>query len=355
MPYWFRNVNDRVISTYPVVPGVLNLPVYCFAHILNVDLLKNKYLLSGLTAAITSIISVIFMYLCLLRICSMKLTALLFAYIYAFGTCVWSFTSKSMMQHGPSLLFITISLFLLFSRNNKIIPFAGFFLGMAVFNRPTNALIALPLAIYVFFNYRKSSIRFALLAGIPLFFLCWYSYIYSGNMASLGQGYTAKYFTGNFFEGLFGLLISPSRGLFIFGPIFIFSFYYLVKTLVSKEIDSIYKYLALTIIALILIYAKWPMWWGGHSFGYRFLFELSPALIIFLANCWERVIIKRWYLKATIICFLLFSFYVNFLGAFYFPSGFNKFPGDIDQHKERLWNIKDSQISRCTEKFLHLE
>jgi len=260
-----------------------------------------------------------------------------------------------MFQHGPSLLFITISLFLIFSRNKKAIPYVGFFLGMAVFNRPTNVLIALPLTIYIYFNHRDNFIRYLLLAGIPLAFLCLYSQIYFGNITSLGQGYSVRYLTGNIFEGIFGILISPSRGLFVFSPIFIFSFYYLFKTLASTEIDSLYKYLAAAVIALVLLYAKWPMWWGGHGFGYRILIEISPMLIIFLAKSWEKVINIKYYLKVTFICFSLFAFYVHFIGAFYFPSGFNRYPGDVDHYPERLWDLKDTQISRCTKIFLHID
>jgi len=355
MPYWFRHVNNKIISTYPIVPGILNLPTYYFAHIFGFDLFENRYLLSGISAVIISTISIIFMYLCLLRICSTKRTALVFTFIYTFGTCLWSFSSRSMFQHGPSLLFITISLLLIFSRNKKAIPYVGFFLGMAVFNRPTNIMIALPLTIYIYFNHRDTFIRYVLLAGIPLGLLCLYSQIYFGNITSFGQGYAVNYLTGNIFEGLFGILISPSRGLLVFSPIFIFSFYYLFKTLVSTEIDSIYKYLAATVIALVLLYAKWPMWWGGHSFGYRIIIEISPMLIIFLAKSWEKFINNKYYLKIIFIWSTLFSFYVHFIGAFYFPSGFNRYPGDIDQYTERLWDLKDTQISRCTKSFLHID
>ena len=90
----------------------------------------------------------------LTKICKKRITAILFSLIYAFTTSVWSITSRGIWQHGPSLLFITISLSILFSKKENLIPYSGFFLGMAVFNRPTNMLIALPLTIYVFLYHK---------------------------------------------------------------------------------------------------------------------------------------------------------------------------------------------------------
>ena len=45
--------------------------------------------------------------------------------------------------------------------------------------------------------------------------------------------------------------------------------------------------------------------------------------------------------------------YIHFLGAYYYPCGFDYFPNDINHNTERLWHIKDSQIILCTKKMLH--
>lgn len=357
LPYWFSDINGRIVSAYPIIPGILNLPVYLIAYIFGVNLLRNSFLLSMLSSSMISSISVVFMYLCLRKVCRRQGAAIFFALIYALATCVWSVASRGIYQHGPSLLFITISLYILFNKSSNLIPYAGLFLGMAVFNRPTNILIALPLTFYIFFRHRNEFMKYILLAGIPAFFLCLYSYVYFGDIICLGQGRSLfglikDFSSGNFLPALAGLLFSPSRGLFIFSPIFIFSFGYLFYALFSKKTESIYKYLSISVISLVLLYSKWPMWWGGHSFGYRLLIELIPMLIIFLAVCWERVIVNYWYLKSIFLCFLLVSVYIHFLGAFYYPSGFNWIPNNIDHHPERLWDVKDAEIAGCTKKLL---
>ena len=168
------------------------------------------------------------------KICKKQSTAILFALVYAFATCVWSVACRGIWQHGPSLLFITIALFLLFDSNIATIPYAGFFLGMAVFNRPVNIVIVLPLSIYIFHSYKVKFKEYLAWAAIPISLLCWYSYAYLGNIFTLGQVHALK-LTGNFWPGLAGLLISPNRGLFVLSPIFIFSFVYLIYLLFSKN------------------------------------------------------------------------------------------------------------------------
>lgn len=305
-----------------------------------------------ISSSLIASISAVFMFLCLTKICKKQITAVFFALVYAFATCVWSVACRGIWQHGPSLLFITITLFLLLNENNALIPYAGFFLGMAVFNRPTNIIIALPLTVYIFNNYRGGvRIKYLILAMIPALLFSWYSYVYMGNVSSLGQGHELK-LGGHFWRGLPGLLISPGRGLFVFSPIFIFSFAYLIYSLFSKNTRSIYRYLAISAILMVGAYAKWHGWWGGHCFGYRYLIELIPMLIIFLALCWEKVITTSRYLKITFFICLVVSIYFHFLGAFLYPAGFNYEPNNIDSHTERLWSVKDTELVRATKNLL---
>ena len=188
--------------------------------------------------------------------------------------------------------------------------------------------------------------------AIPAFFLFLYAQVYQGSMFSLTKYYIACGFEGNILPGLVGVLISPARGLLIFSPIFIFSLIYLFYSLFSKDIAPVYRYLSICVVLYILMVSKHFMWWGGHCFGYRLLIELIPALIIFLALYWEKIMVKHWHLKIIFGILLLISIYIHFLGANYFPAGFNWSPNDIDSHPKRLWNIKDTEITQCTSNFI---
>jgi hypothetical protein len=350
LPYYFQIVNGRIISTYPILPGVLNLPIYALATTMGVDIGQLRRQLSFLSACWITALSAVFVFLSLLRAGRRECTALIFSLVYAFGTCVWSVASRSIWQHGPSLLFISISLWLLLSPTGRQVPWAGFFLGLAVFNRPINLLIALPLALFVLIHRRRRALAFTLLALIPASLMAWYSLSYFGRLESLGQG--QSFVSGNIFEGLAGILVSPARGLLIFSPIFVFAFAGMARTLRDRQAEPIYKYLAAAVAFFLMAMAAWKMWWGGWSFGYRLLIEIVPLLILILALYWEAVIVSSPWRRRAFTTALLFSVYANFLGANYFPSSFNGIPDNIDVHTERLWSPMRTELTLCTIKFL---
>jgi len=346
--YWWSPINGRAVSDYPIIPGLLNLPVYLIAFLLKIDLLKNMYLLSLITAAIISSLSVVFMFLLLEQVCKKRSLALYFSLIYAFCTLVWSLTSRNLWQHGPSLLLINISLFILYKKNPKLLPWAGLFLGFAIFNRPTNLFIVLPLTVYFLLNHKKYFWKYCLLGAIPAALLILYSCYYIGSINSLGQGNTLA-MEGVFMEGFTGLLFSPARGLFVFSPIFILSLLYIPKIFSKKE-EKITKYLLISLILLIFAYSKWGMWWGGYSFGYRLIAESIPFFIILLIKSWTEIISKNKILIAIFVMLIIISLYFNFLGAQVASCGFDNSMG---ADAKKLWQIRGSELMRCNTTLFH--
>lgn len=351
LPYWFRRVHGCVVSNYPILTGLLNVPVYLVADALGVDLLAEKDRLSMISASLISAISVLFLYLCLTKICSRRRTAFFFALVYAFATCVWSVASRAMWQHGPSLLLLSIGLWLLLA-NRGAFALAGLFLGFAVVNRPANFALALPLAIYVFRNGRRSFSLFIALAAIPVILNSVYAWHYWGTPFSLGRAEPVPQvanFGGNPLTGLAGLLFSPSRGLFVFSPVFLFSLIGAAVALRRRRDQPIYSYLLFGVGALILVYSKWTIWWGGHTFGYRFLIETLLALTIFLAIAWEETVRHQPVLRVMFFSCLVWSVFVHFLGARVHPSGFNE---GMDENPALLWSIRDSELVMSAKKLL---
>jgi hypothetical protein len=225
-------------------------------------------------------------------------------------------------------------------------------LGLAVWNRPTNICLAVPLVLYVFRHHRPAFARFIALAAIPAGLLVAYSWRYWGSPFALGQGHEIGGFSGHVLTGLLGLLVSPNRGLFVFSPIFLFSFAYLLHIPRLLRDDSIYRYLAVSVVLLVLVYSKWSMWWGGHSFGYRLLVETVPPLLLILARAWDGFIARRTLTRLAFAVALLWSVSVHALGASFAPCGFNVEPNDIDQHTARLWDVGDGELARCAARLL---
>jgi hypothetical protein len=347
LPYYFREVRGRVVSNYPVLPGLVNVPVYAAADRLGVDLYRRRERLSLLTSGLVTSLSVLFMFLLLRRVCASDRHAFAFAMVYAFATTAWSVAGVGLFQHGPSLLFLSAALCCLVRAPDRAVPWAGLWLALAVVNRPVNLLAALPLAMYVLVHRRRQFLGFAVLAAIPAVALAMYSQAYWGSVWWMGQGQDAQGFDGRMLSGLAGLLLSPARGLFVFSPIFLFSVAAGAVVLWRRGEEPVLRYLTVSVLLTLAIYSKWGNWWGGHSFGYRLLTEAVPALVLLSALAWGWwVRNRRGLLRAAFGLALAWSVWAHALGALVYPTGFND---DIDRHPSRLWQLYPTQLTDCIE------
>ncbi|MEK6372488.1 MAG: hypothetical protein AABO58_07300 [Acidobacteriota bacterium] len=346
--WWFWRVKGHVVSGYPIIPGLFNVPAYSLARALGVPLDQaHRSMLSMISASAVTAASVFFFFLAVSRMVQRRSTAIGATLVYAFGTTAFSVAARGMWQHGPSLLFLTIALWLITRDDRLSIALSAIPLGFAVFNRPVNLLLVVPLVTYVLICRRRAFLPFAAFAAIPASLLAWYSLHYWGSLKTLGQYPARDLFTGSFPSGLAGLLVSPSRGLLVFTPLFLFSMAFLFVVLRRPRRDPLLVALGAGVIATILLYAKWYSWWGGTCFGYRLLTECVPALTILLAVGWERLFVRSIAARVSVALFAAFSVYVNLLGAFYYPCGF-----DVIGYPERLWDVRNGEIALCSVKLL---
>jgi hypothetical protein len=183
--------------------------------------------------------------------------------------------------------------------------------------------------------------------------LAWYSWASWGTPLALGQGQGLAGFDSS--EPLIavpGLLLSPNRGLLAFSPMFVFSILWSVHMLRGRLGPPLLRYLVWSSLALLAVYSLWAQWPGGHTYGYRFLIELTPGLMLLLARAWPAFVEPRPLMRVVFMVTLLLSIYVHGIGADAAPCGFDDEPNNIDLHHERLWDITDGEIARCTSREL---
>ncbi len=98
----------------------------------------------------------------------------------------------------------------------------------------------------------------------------------------LNTGYLpSETFSGILWQGIVGQLVSPGRGLLLYCPVFILSFWGLPAFFRRFRPEAI---LALAIIIIhLLLYGKWFMWHGGYAWGARFMMPTLPFWALFLA------------------------------------------------------------------------
>lgn len=351
LPYPYRRVGGRVVSSYPIMAGLLNVPVYAAARVRGVDLHSHRFVLSMITASLIAALSVLFLYFALLAVCESPRQALFFALVFALGTCVWSVASRGLWQQTPSLLFLCAALWLLLEPGDRSVALAGLMFGLAVASRPTNIVLAAAGASYVLFRRRRAFPLFAALALVPPLLVTLYSKAYLGDPLAFGQAYRPGGFTRHFLAGLAGLLVSPSRGLFVFSPVLLAGVAGGALVWRSKARDPL-RFLTAGALVLLALYSCWGTWWGGSGFGYRLILEIVPVLILLLPLAWNRSIRRSPLLRGVFFVLLGLSIYAQFLGAHVYPSAFGE---NLDLEPARLWDVRESELALCTRKFLHPE
>ena len=346
VPGYLIQAGRHIVSTYPPGAALLALPFYLLPVLGGVAPELNVWGslidVEKLAAATLTAMSVALMYATLRRLIHRK-AAFLLSVIYAFGTSAFSISSQALWQHGPSQLLLAASLYCLVRGMDqpKWVPFSGVTLGGAVLCRPTILLVAVPLATYVFHAHRKQSSLFTLFVLPPAAFFLLYNYWYFGSATRVGydQGFfSVAVWNTPFFEGLAGILASPSRGLFVYSPVFLFSIGGAVIAWRSSG-KLLYRYVSLAVVAVIALYGKWPIWWGGWSFGPRLLADLAPLLTLLMVPTYQRLATIP-PMRGTLYALAAVSITVHVLGAFA-PGVWS--PGD-DPRSRRLWSWADGEL-----------
>jgi hypothetical protein len=279
--------------------------------------------------------------------------SLLLAGLFAFCTPAWSTASRALWQHGPSMLMLAVALLILLKARERpfLVQFASIPLAYSFVIRPTNALSIIALTIYVAMRYRRYLLRYLVWSLVVVVPFVWYNlWLYHSILPS----YFAPSKVGavaHLFEGLAGTLVSPSRGLFVYSPVFLFSVCGMVLNL-KKGKDRLLDLLLVVVIAAHwFVISSFPDWYGGHSFGPRYFADMVPYLVYFLIPVliWlaeTRGVLRGW-LTAAFALLVLASFLINLNGAVNrAPQLWNVNPVNVDEARGRLWDWADPQFFR---------
>ena len=283
------------------------------------------------------------------------LYSLMSVFIFAFCTSSWSTSSRALWQHGPSMLMLSIAIYLLLidKERNILIHYVAIPLAMAFIIRRTNSVPILFISIYILIFRRKHFLKYLLVSLPFIVFFFYYNFSVYGTFSSnYFQNESGRFLMSNsFLEAIVGNIVSPSRGLFIFSPILALSLFGFLRLLFYRKINSLEIFFALIIISHWLLISCFFPWWAGHSYGPRTFSDMVPFFMYFLCLFFEPVIslpaLKKMAAFAIITPLVVFSFYVNYKGAFSRAVyEWNVTPTNISVDPDRLWDWHDAQFLR---------
>ena len=264
------------------------------------------------------------------------------ALVFAFGTSAWSTASRSLWQHGPSMLLLALALLAQIRR--WPLELAGLALGFAYVVRPTNIIPLAVMSAWVAYERPRALWRYGLGAAAVLVpFFAMNQQMYG---AWLSEYYRPGRFHGNpfFGEALAGDVIGPARGLLVYSPVVMFAVLGLALKLRSRRLTALDSALVACIVAhLVAVAYVNQNWWGGHSYGPRFLSDMLPYLTYFIVPAVGWMVAGRDLARrAAIGGFVLtaaISVVMHAIGVFDRDAiKWNSVPNDIDRNPVRLWD-----------------
>lgn len=160
-----------------------------------------------------------------------------------------------------------------------------------------------------------------------------FNYLKWGSILNFGRA-GHEQFTTNLFDGVYGLLLSPGKGLFWYAPICWLAVARWRKIQSSGSPEFV---LALVLTAIYLVvYGQWYDWFGGLCWGPRFVVPLIAPWVALIA----RSLHGSWstWLRVSVGLLALVGGAISFAGAAVFPHWVDEFnPDPFSLSNSHLW------------------
>ena len=331
---------DHVCSIFPPGVALLALPILVPAVLAGVPPsdVTTLLLLGHLAAAILEAIAALLLWSIVRRFVSARWSVGL-VLLYFLATSVRTVGSQALWQHSGVHLAIAVSLWLVLvdrpvSRNRELL--AGLALGVGTVMRQTAAIVVPGIA-------RRRTLLWTFAGfGVGIIPLLVYNAVAFGD--PFEQGYGAKPFDTPLRDGLYGLLLSPSRGFFVYTPYLAFGAAALALAWRRRgEVARRFRGLGVAAAATLALYATYTEWWGGRVFGSRFLDDLAPVLFATLAwGIGQGLLTRRW---ARLVFWIAagWSLLLFNAAALVYDQKWDTDPVNVNFHPEKLFDWGDPQ------------
>lgn len=359
--YRVEVIKGHLYSYFPVGTVLLSLPI--------LNIIDHVFLLNGVDlyhqamkvppdsslweverfiASVITTLTAVIIYLMAREQLNIK-KSLLFCGIFAFCTPAFSVASRGMWSHGPEMLMLAIFMYLYFLSEKEgrrwVIQLGSLPLALWFIIRPTGIVLLFLFLVYLFYKRSKFFFLACFWALIPLLMFFFVSNTLYGSWLPSYYEIQRVGIHPHFFEALIGNLISPSRGLLVYSPLFLLSLLYFMIALLDKRITQFDILLFLMLISQYIIFSAFPAWWSGHSYGQRYLSSMTPIFIYFLLPYFTR---SHKGITTSIVSILItVSFIIHVRGAVVWGTWlWNVNPSNIDVSTERLWDWRDPAFLR---------
>ena len=353
--------DGRYRSAYSPVPAIaaaaISYPLSLLG-ILDPRSARAPGVIAVVGASFLTAIAVALMYLTARRHTTTTRSLLLAAGL-GLGTGLWYLVSKTLWAHETTIFGLALAIAAFagaegpISTRRAILTAAGIAIAGAA--RPQLApMVAVIIAGVWVRAPRRGAIAATMLAGaagatLMFFYWQWFGHPL-GALSLLGAKNESLHSTSGWIdwtpEGLPGLLVSPSRGILVFSPVVAIALAGFKDALRAPWISPL-RWCGIAAAVQFILYGIYSVWWGGHTYGPRYVLDVLPALVPLAAAALARMRFGPLGAAAWSLA-LAWSIAVSATGAFCYPNErWNTTPVDVDRDHARLWSWSDPQFVRC--------
>ncbi|MBL0328006.1 MAG: hypothetical protein IPP64_00970 [Bacteroidetes bacterium] len=287
--YWEKE--QKVYYFYPLGTSLVCLPIVGVARILGYDFTNKSDDALWQSNIASGCVVIIFI---LLFFLASKFVSFIYALLFSFLICVGSTVSSTIGMALWSFNFEIIFLLLAFNllAKNYTDPkningiLLGFYLYSAWLCRPSSLIVFFIVGFWLFKINRHALKQYVLtifILYIPfgIYAITHFNIVVPAYYHPLF--WMHKKSTTPLSENFLAILFSPARGLFLFTPVLLLSFYGVFVKEARKH--PLYMISLIWFVIHTFMLARQPNWWGGWSYGPRLFSDaLIPLFIMFIIS-----------------------------------------------------------------------
>lgn len=336
-------LDDQRYSPYGILPSLLAIPFFGMAlPALSLGPAAFEYssrfaitlLNAPITAATAGLLAA-----WSLRLGASRGGAFAIALLYGLATFAWPYARTFFSEPLAALLLLLATERLDALRSGSEQPLragivAGLAAGLLVATRVASG-IALPLlgCYLLWLSWRARKWHWPLAWGLGLLpgfvLIGWYNLVRFGTALASGYGSEADLFTTPLFYGLYGLLFSPGKSLFLYAPPLVLGFAGTVR--LARKHTALLLLIYGLALAHILLYARWGEWAGGGVWGPRFLLPIVALMLLPAAGLWLNSERRQSLRIAAVMLLGVLGFVANLGGVWLNFNTYLNMPLEVDR------------------------
>lgn len=316
--------NGQCFSNYEFFMPLASVPLVWEGLVVNRLLLHNddiavaRFFVARFNQIITALCGVM-LFNVALRFYNNYFISIIIALLYSIGTFAWPY-SKFHFREPLTALTLVVGIYglvLFFQSNNvRMLYWSCLNFALATFTRVSSLFCFAFALLYVEYKLRQSveqgakrrKIRWLfgsafLLTLVVIALYNWYRF---GSVINFG--YPGETWNTPLLEGLYGLLLSPGKGMFWYAPVLIPGVFGLIKMYTAWRPEMLL--ICAFVLSYLVFHAGFWIWWGGDCWGPRYLVPILPFLVLPIGILLESKV--GWWL---LIPFVPLSILLQILGV----------------------------------------